>query len=34
MCDVGDKDSVGDNATTQVVVIVGVEKREGDNKVI
>ena len=34
MCDVGDKSSVGDNATTQVAVTVGVEKCDGNNKLI
>ena len=33
MCDVGNKNSVGDNATTQVVVTVGVEKFDGKKKV-
>ena len=34
MCDVGDKNSVGDSATTQVMVTVGVEKFDGENIVI
>ena len=34
MCDVGDKNSVGDDATTQVVVTVGVEKCDSKNKVM
>ena len=30
-CDVGDKTSVGDQATTQVVATVGVKKHDGEN---
>ena len=33
-CDVGDKNSLGNNGATQVVVTVGVEKCDGENKVI
>ena len=32
-CDLGDKDSVGDNGTIKVAVTVGVEKCDGKNKV-
>ena len=32
--DIGDKNSVGDIATTQVAVTVGVEKCDGENKII
>ena len=32
--DVGDKNSMGDNATTREVVTVGVEKCDNKNKVI
>ena len=34
VCDSGDKISVGDNATTQVVVTVDIEKCDSENKVI
>ena len=33
-CDVGLKNSVGDNASIQVMVTVGIEKCDSDNKVI
>ena len=34
MCDIGDKNSLQDNATTQEVVTVDVDKCDGEIKVI